>query len=90
MHRLVEDLGAVGKLTTWVERQSKFSEGRFKNRILIRGIFASKDAQQLEDYGLVRENPRGLVVEDRREQRLKLCLGAEVMKKHPINIPFGT
>ena len=46
--------------------------------------------QQIEDYGLVRENLRALEVEERREQRLKLCLGSEVMKKHPVNIPFGT
>ena len=50
LNRLVEDLGAVGKLTTWIERQSEFLEGRFENRILIQGISPSKDVQQLEAY----------------------------------------
>ena len=89
LSRLIEDLGSVEKLTTWVERQTKFMEGRFRNRIPIQGIFADCEVQRFEDHEMVASRLKALETEERRDLRLKSCLGSESGKKHPVNIPFG-
>ena len=42
LNRLVEDLGAVEKLTTWVERQSKFRKVGLKIEYLSKGFLLTK------------------------------------------------